>query len=348
MTLTEAPGSLWLRGRHVALAVLVGVLLAAAWAALGEVFFEGTARSMWPAWAMVVPVAVLAALAIGRRRARPAAAAFGCVVLGALLAVAAWPLVLVYGVGGHCDYTPTEAAWTEPGLYAWLQVHGGTLFATWSPGVGALPFEGGLDGRPPPGPLASVTSWREGSHGLRLERDGWITAAWPADLPEDAVRATYLDFARDLTAADDAALQAAADAYLASTHDAGFSEGMPGPDGSTVERPFVGRSAPLPGPLRLAAVANETGASWATAQARPGNVVATGGDLTWEFTVPHWSVRAGEGTVTVDALDRVLVEARFAELDGDEAVARKVRAAFAEARLPPPALAGLQHSGYVC
>jgi hypothetical protein len=110
--------------------------------------------------------------------------------------------------------------------------------------------------------------------------------------------------------------------------------------------------AHLPGPYRLAELANETGATFGPYMPNPyremGTAYAQGGGYSWTFTLASWTIGVDGGSISVDALDHVRVDRLFAEGDEDPAIQRKASAGFADAGLPEPRMQGLQHGGSIC
>lgn len=96
--------------RRFRLALVVGVLLMAAFLPMMEFFFAGRARTTWPAYAIVVPLAIAAAILIGRQLWARAAGAIAAGAAGAFaIAFVAWFVMLSTFAG--CGLTPESASW---------------------------------------------------------------------------------------------------------------------------------------------------------------------------------------------------------------------------------------------
>lgn len=247
---------------------------------------------------------------------------------------------------GHCGYMPEEAQWVEPGLYAQLsEGRVGVWQAQWSPGDGALPLDGAALGAPGLR-LKAVSADMPGRMSMRMDRDGWVSA-WIADDEAHLAAARFQAFAANVSAAPADAVAHAATRFGASAGDVDLVEASQDGTGGWTERPFRRYFAAMPGPMRLQDLAAAIDLE-AMQASRPGHLSGQAHNMSWEFTVPTWTIAMHPGTVTVDSNDHVAVEGAFSEGDDGQEVQDAVRELFAEAGLPQPRLEGMQHTGSIC
>lgn len=262
----------------------------------------------------------------------------------------------------HCGPSYDELRWTEPGLYASIQGIE-PAWAEWSPGLGALPWNGSslADGMPWPGvrlssvgydvPRPPVQSWGivadvppPNIESVAIERDGWLSVATVGDPPPAELRAALDAVLENATEGLDA--EAAWRELLASKEDTGIRTAFPTDANTTsfTEHIRWGYAVDLRGHLRLDALAERVGLQPPTEWGLFGGGSSAGG-WSFSFSLPVWTVHGDPGRLRVDAADNALYdEASFGDVDRLRAAAEATLA-----RLGRDAdLSGVDASGSVC